>query len=875
MLATLVLGLALNATRVLDPSTVYDSMIPTIKQVLGHDHGDEITSPEGVGVYLKALATAAPERTRLVEYARSWEGRPLFIFVIGSADRIARLDTIKAGLKRLADPRATTVAEREELIKTLPVSVWLLHGVHGNEISSSDASLAEAYHILAARNDAGVDAILANALVIIDPMENPDGRARFIFQNLLGRAATPDPEPISAEHDEPWPGGRSNHYLFDMNRDWFALSQPETIGRVAVHQEYFPQVAVDLHEMGGNSTYYFAPPADPINPFVPKDQRDWFEVFGKNNAARFDEKGFAYFIRENYDSFYPGYGESWPIFNGAVGMTYEQASARALAWKRDDGLLLTYKDGVLHHFTAAIQTARTAAENREKLLRYYANYRQSAVDEGKKGTQEYALLPGVDPSRAERLARLLVRQGIDVSKTTQAAKAGMRDIPAGSYLVSAAQPTGRLIRNLLEANIDQDEAFVKEQDRRRKLRQGDQIYDVTAWSLPLAFDVECVPTAVPLVVGREPLAGVATAGATTLPAARVAYLLPWGFHAAVAVTEALQAGLRVRVAGDIIKLNGATFPTGTAIFRTSENEDLAARLGAIAAKHGVTPVGTDTAFVDVGGISLGSGEVVNMKSPRVLLMWDAPTSSLSAGWARFTLERRIGARTTAVRVNSFRRANLADFDVVVMPSADYSTLGDDGVRRLKDFVRGGGTVITLGEASRWAAREKVALIDTRTENRDGTPEKDAPPAEGDKKKVDADKPSDGKPFDYDKAVLPDREAPENTPGAYLRMNLDPEHWLAAGTDFEMGVLVESRRIFTPITLDKGMNVGVYAKKDKLKMSGLVWDEAQTALAQKAYLIHQQLGAGHVIAFAEEPNYRAYTEGTMLLFANAVLLGPAF
>ncbi|MEO8501377.1 MAG: M14 metallopeptidase family protein, partial [Vicinamibacteria bacterium] len=434
MLVSLVLGLALNAPRVLDPATAYDPKIPTIKQVLGYDHGDEITSPENVAAYLKALSAAAPERTRLVEYARSWEGRPLWIFVVGSADHMAKLDTVKAGLKKLADPHITTAAEREDLIKSLPVSVWLLHGVHGNEISSSDAALAEAYHLLAAKNDVGVDAIMANALVVIDPMENPDGRARFLFQNLQGRAAIPDAEPISAEHDEPWPGGRSNHYLFDMNRDWFSLSQPETIGRVAVHQEFFPQVSVDLHEMGGNGTYYFAPPADPINPFVPREQREWFDVFGKNNAARFDERGFAFFIRENYDSFYPGYGESWPIFNGAVGMTYEQASARALAWKRDDGLLLTFKDGVLHHFTSAIQTARTAAENREKLLRYYSNYRASAIEEGKKGTQEYVLVPGVDPSRAERLARLLVRQGLDVRRTTEAVKVGARNAPAGSYL---------------------------------------------------------------------------------------------------------------------------------------------------------------------------------------------------------------------------------------------------------------------------------------------------------------------------------------------------------------------------------------------------------------------------------------------------------
>ncbi|MEO5762394.1 MAG: M14 metallopeptidase family protein, partial [Vicinamibacteria bacterium] len=612
LLTTLALALSLNTPRVLDPNTQYDPKIPTIKQVLGYDHGDEITSPENIAVYLKALASAAPERTKLVEYAKSWEGRPLWIMVVGNADRMAKLDSIKAGLKKLADPRTTSVADRDELFKSLPVSVWLMHGVHGNEISSSDAALAEAYHLLAAKNDAGVDAIMGNALVIIDPMENPDGRARFLSQNLQGRAAQPDPEPISAEHDEPWPGGRSNHYLFDMNRDWFALSQPETMGRVAVHQEYFPQVAVDLHEMGGNGSYYFAPPADPINPFVPKEQRDWFDVFGRNNGARFDEKGFAYFIREQYDSFYPGYGESWPIFNGAVGMTYEQASARALSWKRDDGLLLTFKDGVLHHFTAAIQTARTAAENREKLLRYYSSYRLSAIDEGRKGTQDYVLLPGVDPSRAERLARLLVRQGIDVRQTTEVGKVGVRTIPPGSYVVSAAQPTGRLIRNLLEVNVDQDEAFVKRQDERRKKRQGDQIYDVTAWSLPSAFDVECVPSALAFAARTTPLAGIVTNAVTALPQAKVAYMLPWGFNAAAAVAEALQAGLRVRVAGDVVKLNGATFPTGTAIFRTSENADLAAKLGAIAAKHNVTPIGTDTSFVDVGGISLGSGDVANL-----------------------------------------------------------------------------------------------------------------------------------------------------------------------------------------------------------------------------------------------------------------------
>ena len=263
--------------------------------------------------------------------------------------------------------------------------VWLVHGVHGNEISSSDAALLEAYHLLAARGDAGVDAVLRDALVLIDPMQNPDGRARFLFQNLQGRAATPDPAPYNAEHDEPWPGGRSNHYLFDMNRDWFAQTQPETRGRIQIALDYFPQVNVDLHEQGGNNTYYFAPPADPLNPHYTKSQIAGFDLFGRANAARFDERGWPYYIREVYDGFYPGYGDSWPMFHGSIGMTYEQASARALSFTRDDGTVMTFRDGVMHHFNAAITTAITAARNRERLVRDFLDYRRSAVAEGREG----------------------------------------------------------------------------------------------------------------------------------------------------------------------------------------------------------------------------------------------------------------------------------------------------------------------------------------------------------------------------------------------------------------------------------------------------------------------------------------------------------
>ncbi|MEW6321875.1 MAG: M14 family metallopeptidase, partial [Acidobacteriota bacterium] len=708
------------------PGARYDPAIPTLEQVLGHAPGERITPPEGVGAYLQALAKAAPTRTRLVEYARSWEGRPLWLLVVGSPDRIAALDEIKKGLQRLADPRGLAAADGARLVRELPVVVWLIHGVHGNEISSSDAALLEAYHLLAAQGDEGVDLVRREALVLIDPMQNPDGRARFVFQNLQGQAAVPDPAPYNAEHDEPWPGGRSNHYLFDMNRDWFAQTQPETRGRIAIAREYWPHVNVDLHEQGGDNTYYFAPPADPLNPHITKNQIDAFDLFGRANAARFDERGWPYFIREVYDSFYPGYGESWPIFQGSIGMTYEQASARSLAYARRDGTTLTYRDGVMHHFNAAIVTAMTAARHREKLLGEFLEYRRSAIAEGEKGPiREYVLVPGLDPSRADRLARNLATQGIEVRRAEEPVRIGNRQLPAGSYLVSNAQPTGRLIRNLLDPQTDQPAEFVKRQEERRARRQPDQIYDITAWNLPHMWDVEVVtsPSAIAAKSAPVPMTYDAPMAARTFSQGKVGYLIPWGSGAAALAADALQQGLRIRSVGGEFTLGGRTFPIGTALIRNAENPaDLHARLAALATRHGVEVVPIDTAYVE-SGTSLGSNDVAFLKPPKVLLAWDQPTSSLSAGWTRYTLERRFGQPVTAVRTSSLGRVPLNEYDVLVLPSGNYGgAIGEPLLNRIKDWIRAGGTLVTLAEASRWATGANVGLLDTTTLLKDGRPD---------------------------------------------------------------------------------------------------------------------------------------------------------
>ena len=854
------------------PNTTYDPSIPTLEAVIGHRPGDAITTPDEIGRYLDALAKAAPDRARLVQYATSWEGRPLHYLIVGSSERMARLDAIKRGMQVLA----SGAPEADRLIAELPVVVWLLHGVHGNEVSSSDAALAEAYHLLAARGSSDADLTLREALVIIDPMQNPDGRQRFVTQNLLGRSIEPDPNPQSAEHDEPWPGGRVNHYLFDMNRDYFALSQRETQGRARVMLEWYPQVVVDLHEMGGNSTYYFAPPADPFNPLLTDAQRRSLELFGRANATEFDRRGFAYFTREVYDAFYPGYGDSWPAFHGAVAMTYEQASARGLAFAREDGTTLTYKDGVTHHFTAAITTAVTAARNREQLLREYLEYRRGATALGQKGTREYLMAPGKDPSRAARLARLLAAQGIQVKRAEEAFQSGSQQMPAGTFIIPLAQPAGRLARNLLDADIKMDDAFLKEQDRRRKARLPDQIYDVTAWSLPLMFDVD--------VVASDRVSGVRTrdvgaedepvAALPSPPAGTIGFLMPWGSGAAATAAEALRHGIRVQTTDDVFTHAGRKYAIGTAFVRLADNADgSAARFQQMAQRHGAEVVPISQTWTDEG-ISLGSGRTARLKAPRVLLAWDAPVSTLSAGFARYVLEQRYGQRVTAMRTATLQNFDMRDYDVVVLPSGSYA-FSDDALRRLKDWIRNGGTLITIAEASRWAARDRIGLLSTDTLLRDGSPERDAPegaaataaPAAGAK-------PDLTKPFDFDKAIQPERERPESLAGAMLRVTLYPYHWLTAGLDGDIQTVYEGARVFAPLKLDAGVNVGSYAPADRLVASGLVWKEAQPLLAERAFLMHQPLGRGHVIAFAEDPNYRAYSEATQLLFINAVLLGAA-
>jgi hypothetical protein len=850
-------------TQELMPGTTYDPSVPTLEAVVGHDFRSEITGPADIVRYFEALAAAAPDRTELVRYAESWEGRPLVALVIGSPERISRLDAVKADLQRFAGVEGLSDDDVDALVAELPVVTALMHGVHGNEISSNGAAMAEAYHLLAATNDAAVDLILSESLVIIDPAENPDGRARFVQHTTMSRARWPNQESYSAEHDEPWPGGRVNHYLFDLNRDLFIQSQPETRGKVRLFLDYRPHIVADLHEMGGNSTYFFPPTAPPENPWYGERQIALMDVFGRANAEVFDRRGFSYFNRDVYDAFYPGYVDMWPMNHGALGMTYEQASARALVLRKDDGDVLTYGDGVLHHFTAAITTAETAARNRERILRDYLAFRREGIELGRDGPAEYVIHSAHDPAMAARLARMLVRNGIEVHEASGPVTVDDRELPVtGTFLVPMDQPAHRFARNLLDAHVPMDEAFVQRQIERRARREGDEIYDLTAWSQSLLWDVE-VLTADRATGGAGPLvsADAPDPVRSALPEAVVGYLMPWGTATAGAVVEALREGIRVRAAGEGFTLGGRAYGVGTAIVRVAENgPELRAELGRIASEHGAEVVPIDDSYVSEG-TSLGANSVRALRSPRVLLVYDAPGSTYSVGWARYILEQRYAQPTVAVRASALGSADLAAFDVIVFPSGNYgSEVGEGLVDELRSWMSGGGTLITMANSTTWATR--AGLLSTSAERRGGRPAGTDPDED--------DTPE--QPIEYLEQIVPADESPESVPGAILQVLLDDDHWLASGTDGAIGALVEGSRIFSPLTLDEGSNVGRYAELDALVLSGIVWEEARPQLANKAFLMHEPTGRGQIIAFAEDPNYRAYAEATQLLFINAVVLG---
>jgi hypothetical protein len=819
--------------------------VPSPAEVLGYELGERFTTVAGISHYFAALAEAS-DLVSVHPYGSTVEGRPLIQVLVASAPHRVRLDEILDRNRELTDPE-TSEARASEIIRDNPAVVYLSYGVHGNESSSSEAALWTAYDL--ARGAPDMAGVLDSVVVIIDPMVNPDGRDRYVSFYRQARGEEPNPNGNTREHREPWPGGRPNHYLFDLNRDWSWMSQPETRGRLATWDRWNPQVHVDLHEMGSNSSYFFFPAAKPINPIFPEHILEWGRRIGEGNARAFDREGWLYYTAQGFDLFYPGYGDSWPSLLGGIGMTYEQAGGggAGLAVERDDGTILTLKDRASHHWVASKATIRTAAEGRTELLQGFAAFHRN-VDEG---IPDILLVPGPDPERALALVRHLQAQGISVERSeaefrvqTEAHKGfeSRQSFPEGTFLVRARQPRGRLAGALLMPEFP---------------LEGDSSYDITAWALPYAYGVEAHAVSATLSGSWAAVGEGNPRGAGPAPADRpYGYLLTPGFDMVPALVQFLKEGGRAYAQPDTFRLGGALFPQGTLFLPRGRNENLDQKLREAGLGPYAVPVSTGLTET---GLDLGTGSAGFVTLPKVAVAAGDGVSSTSFGAHWFFLEQRLKLPFDAIDLSSLAGTDLTDYDVLVLPEGRgmQGVLGERGMEALRSWLRGGGTLVAVGSSAEAMGRE-IGEIELR---------------EAEEEKLERDEEL--------ARALRTREERESdrwaqaVPGTILRVALDPRHPLAAGASadgLEGEMFVLSRgRAFEPA---EGFESVAFFPEGLEKISGVISEESLERLDRSTWLAQVGVGRGSLILFVEDPLFRMFWYSGFQLYANALLLGPA-
>lgn len=813
---------------------------------LGYKLGSRYTPHFKVVEYFKHVAASLPASVRLEQYGETNEGRPLLLAFIGTPDNIARLEAIRVNNLRLAGIAVDKAAPDAEA----PAIIWMSYNVHGNETSSSEAAMLTIFEMLNPENQKTKE-WLKNTLVVIDPCINPDGRDRYVnwYNSVVGTNA--DPQPFVREHSEPWPGGRPNHYYFDLNRDWAWQTQAETQQRMAKYNQWLPQVHVDFHEQGYNAPYFFAPASEPFHDVITPWQREFQTMIGRNNAKYFDEAGWLYYTRERYDLFYPSYGDTYPTFKGAIGMTYEQGGhGRAgTAVINEDGDTLTLWDRLIHHYTTGIATVEMTSKNARKVVLEFKNYFDKARTSPTGDFKAY-LVKADEGDRIERLKKLLDRNGIDWAYANGVTATGFNYFKSknenvksssGDIVINANQPHSNLINVLFE----------------RSSRLSDSItYDITAWSIPFVYGLETYGlnnyvTATATVKPTKASAGTQAANA-------YAYAVPWtGVHSVQFLSELIKKGIKVRYAEQPFYLKGKLFEKGTLLVtRTSnpsKNISLDKIVQEVSRNVGIQYTSIETGFVDKG-FDVGSEKVRIIKAPKIALLAGQNISPLSMGEIWHFFDREIKYPIHVVWVEDLDRAVLKEVDILVIPDGNYRLFLEKSQNEsLKDWVLTGGKIIAMESAVAQMARSEWGIK----------------LKEADEKKDD--KKDDKKP-DY--SALKKYENRErdnissNNPGSIFRVELDNSHPLAFGYPDFFYVIKQDDNIYE-FFKDEGWNVG-YVKRDNY-VTGFTGSRTKEKLKDGLLIGVQSMGRGSVVYIADNPIFRSFWENGKLLFANAVFL----
>jgi hypothetical protein len=809
----------------LPADVTYNPEIPTPRQVLGYDVGSWHASHDQLVYYMRTLAQVS-DRIQLKEYARSYENRPLLVLIIAHPDHFQELEQIRKRHVRLTDPT------QDLTISTTKLVHYMGYSVHGNEASGANAALITAYYLAAAQGPF-IDKVLQETVILLDPSFNPDGLQRFSTWVNMHKSKNLVSDPNSREFEEVWPGGRTNHYWFDLNRDWMPVQHPESQGRVQLFHEWKPNVLTDHHEMGTNSTFFFQPgvPARK-NPLTPDQNVIMTEKIASYHTRALDSIGSLYYSEEGYDDFYIGKGSTYPDLNGSVGILFEQASSRGHVQENPFGQL-EFPFAIRNHFVTSLSTLHASIDMKEELLTmqrdFYKESMRQAQNDPIKG---YVFGTDGDPVRAFELAKLIHQHAIKVYEL--GGNVGSFD-PASSYIVPANQPQYRLIKSMFE---------------RRTSFTDSIFYDISTWTLPYAFNIpfmEIGKAYSTALIGQE-------VGAYDRPRAEVsgtsdyAYLFESsGYYTQRAIDRLLKRKIITEIAHMPYTIPGKQFARGSIIvpvgIQYGKKATIEATLKEIAAEDGIPVYALTSGFTEQG-IDLGSRDIEVIEKPEVALLVGEGISAYEAGEVWHLLDQRYGMKVSLLPVESVGSVDLSRYNRLIFPHGSYSSLSISGAK-LRDWIASGGVIIAWKNGGKWLSDQKVTQVTYKNIPKDTVGYKA-----------------------YSKEEL-SKDA-QNIGGAIFEARIDLSHPLSYGMNNPLMPLFRNHSYFIQKASNPYANPLVYTSKPLL--SGYVPEEKIPFIADSPAVQVSAIGRGRIITFADNPNFRAFWFGTNKLFMNALFFG---
>jgi hypothetical protein len=823
--------------------SIAQTNLQTPKEFLGYELGDLFVRHHEMVSYYKHVAEAVPH-FQFIEYGRTNENRPLITMVISSKENMAKINEVRLNNLRRTGLESGAVTDDGTAI------VWLSYNVHGNEASSLDASIKTVYD-LANVNNTKTQEWLKNTVVIMDPCINPDGRERYVNNYYETTNSTPNPDIDSKEHREPWPNGRANHYLFDLNRDWAWQTQVESQQRMVLYNQWMPHVHVDFHEQGYNNPYYFAPAAEPFHPAISDWQREFQHTIGKNHAMYFDKAGWLYFTKEVFDLFYPSYGDSYPIFNGAIGMTYEQGghSLAGLAIETEDGDTLTLNDRLTHHYTTGLSTVEITSKNAQRVTEEFKKY----FTDKREKYSSYVIKGTNNPDKITRLLKWLDLQKITYGTASSAKsgkgfdyqnnRTGTFQVSSNDIVISTNQPKSKLMTVLFEP---------------KSMLPDSLTYDITAWSIPYVYDLKAYASTE--LIGQKTYVAPNKNVSPSTDKTPYAYVAKYqSLDDLKYLAAILQKGIKARIAQKAFSIDGGDYEMGSVVITRKNNMhydgDLNKDLMDLAQAHNriLTPV--YTGFMNKGA-DFGSSNYYQVTAPKIALLGGPQTSSLAFGALWHYFEKEINYPVNVVYTDYFNRIDLDSYDVVVVPNGYYRLFNEAMRKKLSGWVSAGGNLVLIGSALRsFVDKEGFGLKKYATDE--------------DKKKVQKEKKAQ-----KDKEVLNryDQEERGNITefinGAIYKTTMDNSHPLGYGYPNHYFTLKNGGAHYA--YLADGGNVAVI-KNASAHVSGFVGNEMTDEMNETLVFGVEQKGGGNVIYMVDNPLFRDFWENGKLLFGNAVFI----